>query len=347
MRAHFHTKRGTELLALLADTDAHFHKDNRWSEDTIAVLSSACLDCELFEQAVKYCGELITLCKRTHANRGIGHGPLSGYCGQLARAYAGLGKTAEAVDAACEAVVSWGTRQHERQVALKALSQVLREAKDLQQYVQSLDRDSEETGSDKPIVRKALGIVFAEKQQWAQATAQLQIAFQLQPNDPETSAKLVECYDAQQNKQAAISQLLASLDSNPRDIQLCRELGKRYRELGRTADVERAHTSIVELLPNEAESNAMLAEIREQPDRWPDAAAHWQQVARIRRLEPTGLLRLAAAQIHMQQWEQAKETISRLRSQTWPERFRDLPAKVDELETRIRNETKVRHPGKT
>ena len=246
-----------------------------------------------------------------------------------------MGKTAEAVDAACEAVVSWGPRQQARQEALKSLSQVLRQAKNLEQYVQTLDREAEETGSDKPVVRKALGIVLAEKQQWAKAIGQLKIAIQLQPNDAETSTKLIECYDAQGDKQAAIDQLLASLESNPRDIELCRKLGKRLGELGRAADVERAYTSIVELQPNEAEGHAMLGEIRQEQDRWPEAAVHWEQVARIRRLEPTGLLKLAGAQIHMQQWDAAKQTIGKLKSQGWPDRFDKVQAEISVLEVRV------------
>jgi hypothetical protein len=335
MRAYYQTQRGAELLALLEQTDTRLHEGKHWDEGSIAQLSEACLDCGLYEQAVKYYGELIPLHKRTQPNRGIGGGTLSAYCSQLARAYAGLGETAEAVDAACEAVVSWGLRQQQRQEALKSLSQVLRQAKDLEQFVSALDREAEETGVDKPIVRKALGIVCAEKQEWAKAIVQLRIAIQLQPNDAETSTKLVECYDAQGDKQAAIDQLLASLESNPRDIEQCRKLGKRLGELGRAADVERADTSIIELLPNEAEGHAMLGEIRQAQDRWPEAAGHWEQVARIRRLEPTGLLKLAAAQIHMQQWDAAKQTIGQLKAQSWPARFDKVQAEISALDARV------------
>jgi tetratricopeptide (TPR) repeat protein len=177
--------------------------------------------------------------------------------------------------------------------------------------------------------------VFAEKQQWDKAIVQLKAAIQLQPDDAETSAKLIECYDAQSNKQAAIDQLLASLESTPRNIELCKNLGNRFNALGRPADAERAYTSIVELLPSEAESHAMLAAIREQQDRWPDAAQHWEQVARIRRLEPTGLLMLTNAQIHMQQWDAARQTIAKLKSQTWPDRFSNVQGEIGELESRI------------
>ena len=54
------------------------------------------------------------------------------------------------------------------------------------------------------------------------------------------------------------------------------------------------------------------------------AIAQWEQVARIRSLEPTGLLKLAAAQIHELQWDQAAETLRKLDTRTWPARFGDV-----------------------
>ena len=64
------------------------------------------------------------------------------------------------------------------------------------------------------------------------------------------------------------------------------------------------------MLPNESESHALLAEIREKQDRWPEAIAHWERVAEIRALEPTGLLKLAAAQIHEKAWDQAAKDVA-------------------------------------
>ena len=79
-----------------------------------------------------------------------------------------------------------------------------------------------------------------------------------------------------------------------RDIKLYQDLGKRYDSLGNAKETERAYTSIVEVQPNESESHAMLADIRQHQNRWSEAADCWQQVAKIRALEPTGLLKLAA-----------------------------------------------------
>ena len=335
MEAYFHTQRSQELLALLEMTEADCRALDLWNEDTIAQLARACVECALYEQAARYYQEALTLCKRLHPSRGIEEGTLSEYGQQLARTYAGLGRTAEAVDAACEAMVSCGSDQEDRQSVFSMLTEVLDDARDLTQYVQGLDQESQTTGRDRPIVRKALGMVWATAGEWDAAIAQLKQAFQLQPDDLETNRKLVECYDAQGDKQAAIDQLLATLEVNPRDIETCREIGNRLSELGQAADAERAYTSLVELLPHEAEGHAMLAEIRETQDRWNDAALHWQQVARIRQLEPTGLLRLANAQIHLQQWDAVKETLARLRSKAWPARFFDVPAQTRDLEARI------------
>ncbi|MBN1853042.1 MAG: hypothetical protein JW829_09975, partial [Pirellulales bacterium] len=68
-----------------------------------------------------------------------------------------------------------------------------------------------------------------------------------------------------------------------------------------------------------------------QNDRWHDAAVHWQRVADIRSLEPTGLIQLATAQIHLQQWQDARATLKKLQSRDWPSRFGNVDATVEQL----------------
>jgi predicted Zn-dependent protease len=116
-------------------------------------------------------------------------------------------------------------------------------------------------------------------------------------------------------------------------LKLYLDLGRRLADQPKEA--ERAYTSIVEVTPNESEGHALLAEIRQQQNRWPEAATQWEQVARIRALEPTGLLKLAAAQVHLHQWEQAEQTLGRVRSRSWPPRFADVSQHVHELEGQI------------
>jgi len=345
MHAYFQTKRPAELLALLKQTDEYFHREGRWREAPLAALAKSCLDNQLYEQSVAYYEELIPLHQRTQPRRGIGNGTLSSYYGYMAGAYAGLKNTAKAVDAACGAIVSWGPTHQNRAEALKALNQVLRDARDLDGYVGQLDKQVAESGLQNPLVRKALGIVYAERKEYAKAIAQLRLACEVQPNDAETHRQLVACYDQQGDKQGAVRQLLASLQLSQRDVQLYKDLGRRLGELNQPAEMERAYTSIVEMLSNESESHTLLAEIRQEQNRWDDAIVHWQQVARIRALEPTGLLKLAAAQIHQRQWDAATETLRQLDAKGWPSRFGDVHNEVRQLERQIEEGRKGWRPS--
>ena len=65
----------------------------------------------------------------------------------------------------------------------------------------------------------------------------------------------------------------------------------------------------------------MLAEIREAQKRWNDAAGHWTLVAEIRALEPTGLQRLAKAQLKLGDHAAATEALEKLLAKEWPSRF--------------------------
>ncbi|MHB1035082.1 MAG: VIT domain-containing protein [Pirellulales bacterium] len=345
MRGYFNTKRREELLSALAATDAHFHKEGRWTESALAALALSCQQNELFEQAVAYYKALIPLHQRTQPNRGVGNSTLPNYYCSLARAWAGLKNTAEAVDAAASAIVSWSPRQGNRQYILETLKEVLRNSPNLDAYVKELDRQTADTGLGNPIVRKAIGQVYVERNEFGKAAVQLNLALELAPNDAETQQALIDCYDKQQDKEGAIRQTLKFLELARRDIKLAEKLGDRYGDLGRKQEAERAYTTIVEMLPNESESHTLLAEIRERQNRWDDAIAHWQEVARIRALEPTGLLKLAAAQIHQRQWAEAAATIEKLNAKGWPSRFGDVVSQTRDLERKTEDGRKKESPS--
>ena len=338
MQAYFHTSQPNQLRASLEQADKYFHEGSRWTEPVLASLAQGCLETQLYEPSVKYYQELIPWHQRTQPHRGIGNGTLSNYYAYWARAYAGLHQTAQAVDAACGAIVSWGPRHDQRAQALNALRQVLRESADLDAYVAQLDRQTAEHGQDNPLVRKALGQVLSEKSQWAKAVAQLKLAASLEPNDTETHRALVACCDQQNDKAGAIRQLLESVQLSRRDIALYKDLGRRLSDLQRPQEAERAYTSIVEVLPTESESHTLLAELRQEQNRWPEASVQWRQVARIRALEPTGPLKLAAALIHQQQWLEAAETLRQVSARGWPNRFGDVYGQVRNLEQQIPRE---------
>jgi tetratricopeptide (TPR) repeat protein len=335
MHAYFRGGHCDDLLALLKATDEYFHQESRWQEGPMAALARSCLDNRLFEQSVAYYEEVINLHQRTQANRGIGNGTLSSYYSHLSQAYSGWKKTPEAVDAACGATVSWGRREDQRKVALNSLEDVLRNAPDLDSYVVHLDRQVDESGLDNAIVRKALGKIFFEKGEFDRAIEQLGAACELQPNDTEIHQQLVACYDQQGDQLGATRRLLKSVQLSRRNIQLYKDLGQRYKKNELAEQAERAFTSIVEAVPNESEGHAMLAEIRQQQGRWPEAIEHWKQVARIRELEPTGLLKLAEAQSHQRDWGGVRETVKQLRARAWPERFGNLDSQIRTLERRM------------
>jgi tetratricopeptide (TPR) repeat protein len=336
MRAYFHAGKKAELLALLKDTDAFFHDKGRWTESAMANLADITLETRLHESSVAYFKEVISLHERTAPRRGLGDGVLSGYFAGLARALDGLGKTAEAVEAAGGAVVAWGPDQRNRAQALSVLHEVLWNAQaDLDGYVAQLERKEAAAGLYNALIHKEIGRVYVERGRHQLAIPQLRLAAEVQPNDAETQKLLVAEYDALHDPEGAFRQLLQAAELSRRDIKLYQEMGKRLEALGRPAEVERAYTSIVEMLPNESEGQALLAEIRQTQNRWADAIGHWEQVARIRALEPTGLLRLGAAQVHERLWEQAEETVKRLRSRSWPARFGNVDQQIRDLEQQV------------
>ena len=331
LHAWFRTQRQPELRKLLAETDAYFHEKGLWNEHVISQLAHSCLTNQLYPESVAYYQEVIPLHQRTQPRRGIGNGTLSSYYGFLAQAYQGLGQTADAVEAAAGAIVSWGSTHHNRQSAIEALKGVLRGSPDLDGYAVLLDKQVAETGLENPIIRKSLGQVYLEKRQFDKAVRHLSLAVEVQPNDAETHQALVSAYDQQNDKEGAIRQLLASAKLSRLNIALYRDLGNRLSGQDKAPEAERAYTCIVEVQPTESESHTMLAEIRQGQNRWPDAITHWHQVARIRALEPTGLEKLAQAQIHEKRWDAARESVDMLLAKTWPERFGDVRGRARNL----------------
>jgi hypothetical protein len=52
-------------------------------------------------------------------------------------------------------------------------------------------------------------------------------------------------------------------------------------------------------------------------------------------LEPTGLLKLTAAQIHEKQWDKARESLRKLQMRSWPPRFSDVENQIRKLEEKL------------
>jgi predicted Zn-dependent protease len=334
-RAHFQAKDTEKVKATFAAAETHFREKVRWGHDAMHVLAHTAVECRLDERAVAILGELIPLHQRTAPNRGVGDGQLTQYYQLQPRAFSGLGRTSEAVEAASGAVVSWGGNVNGRTQALRTLEEVLAAARDLDQVAARLDAQSAETGLVNPTVRKALGKVLLDKGKPREAAVQCQVALSGQPNDAETLQLLVDSYDRANDPNGAVAAVLRALEFNRRDVKRYESLGDRLTAMKRGEEAERAYTSIVEALPNEAEGHQLLAEVRQKQGRWAEAISHWEQVARFRALEPTGLLGLANAQLHEKRFADAAETLKKLKAKPWPANFADAPQRIADLERQL------------
>lgn len=336
MYAYYRTEKRAELLALLKRSETFYREKNQWTDGVLSALAESCLNTQLYEQAVAYYEELIPRHQRSHPNGARGDGALSYYYIHAARAYSGTGQTKKAVDMASGAIVCWGPNQEQRKNALAELMQVLVSARDLDAFVVDLDKEKLQSA----IVRKAIGQAYVRREAHAKAVAQLHAASELQPDDVEIYTLLLTCHDKLGDREAAVRELLRAVELSRRDIKLYEQLGTRFGALNQPIEAERAFTSIVEMLPNESESHALLAEVRQGQKRWPEAIAHWERVIEIRSLEPTGLLKLAAAQIEFKDFDGAAKTVQKLKGQPWPPRFNDALREVRELERKVETGSK-------
>lgn len=332
MRAYYRTQRPEQLLDLTDKTEKHFHQGGRWTEINISTFALTCRECGLNERSVSLFDEAIALHQRHNPGSGLGDHGLSNMYQNLAVAHSRLGHTKEAVEAASAAIICWTARHAERASVLATLSQVLSDAKDLDAYVQFLDQQTATSGQDSPILRKAIGQTYQKRNQLELAMTQLQLAVTLQPNDKDTHKALLACYDAADPAKyqgAAVKQLLKLIDLERHDLSLYVQLAERMKN--NEAEAERAATSIIEAAPNESENHTAFAELRQNQGRWDEAIPHWEQVAKLRKLEPTGLMRLATAQLHQKQWDAARKSIDTLKTTEWPSRFGDIRGQAQNL----------------
>lgn len=334
LKSYARSSRPEQRDRLLEQIDEHFRGGGRWTESNLALLASTCVEVQLDEAAVQYYDELIPLAQRSRRNRGIGEGTVSNYYELLSESHSRLGHTQEAIDAASGAIIAWGPRHDRRTSAINQMKSVVSRAQNLDEYVASLDRQFEESGQDSPLIRRIIGEVYAQRGEHEKAVVQLQLAVELQPFDPEVHQALIRSYDALDDTDAAIRQIVRQLDFDRHNLELYKDLARRLSDDKKQS--ERAVTTIVEAAPREAEHHEALALIRQDQNRWSDAIEHWQHVAELRALEPTGLLKLAEAQIHEERWTAARTTIDRLKSRAWPSRFSNVESQARQLENRIK-----------
>ena len=125
----------------------------------------------------------------------------------------------------------------------------------------------------------------------------MELDISLKTQERETQESLIAAYDAAGRKADATRQLLRQIDIERHNLKLYEQLVERLKD--NEAESERAATSLIEAAPKETENQTAFAELRQKQNRWDEAIPHWEEVAKLRRLEPTGLLKLAEARF---QW---------------------------------------------
>ena len=324
---------------VLSETETYFRKENLWTELNVALLAKRVYEAKLYEVAVRLYDEVIPMYQRARPNqsaqpdRNGGVSPLSESYQYLARAHGYLDNTIAAVDAAAAGIVASGKSQAQRTEASLTLSIIIRGSKDIDALITHLDKQAEQTGKDSAIIRKAIGSVLLKDKKYDTAISQLKLAAELQPTDAETQQKLIKALDAAGRKDDATKQMLTQLDFDRHNLKVYKQLAERLQ--ANDAMAERAATSLIEAAPLEAENHQALAELRQEQDRWDDAIAQWRHVAELRKLEPTGLVKLAAAQIHEEEWDDAKATIKKLNQREWPSRFNNLSRDIRKLQKKL------------
>ncbi|MDT8389661.1 MAG: VIT domain-containing protein [Lentisphaeria bacterium] len=324
MIAYHGAGRPADVERCRAAADTHFRQPQFWNETVAYQLGSACRHCGLGKHAVVYLEDAIALRRKARNDRVQGDHQLSNYYYELADAYSQLGNTPKAVDAASGAIVCWSRDIKQRRRSVSRLTEVLNKAKDLDAYMATVDAEADKTGLENPVLRKAAGLAYDNRAEPEKAIAQYLKALATQPNDVDTHAYYVKLLQQLSQKEALPDALLAWHRAAPRDASVIKQLYQVYTTLEQPDQAERACTMLVESQPLEAEGHQALAELRQNQDRWEETVPHWRRVVELRELEPTGLLGLAKAQIHLKQANAAQETVEKLLAKTWPERFGDV-----------------------
>ena len=332
MTAYHRLGRPAEARELFGRGVARRKESGRWDIAWMALFAGAAQDCELHKEAADVYAELIPNAQRA---AGSPNAALTEYYRRHALSLSALGRHAEAVDAAAGAVVAWGGDLGRRRDVVVTLNATVARVPDLDALAAHTDAQTAATGLVNPVLRKSLGEAYRARQNYGPAIAQLELALEAQPNDPETFAALIDCYDRQNRRPEALDRILKSLDLSRRDPPRYDDLGRRYESAGDAASAERAFTSMVEVTRGESEGQALLARVRQRQGRWAEAPAHWEQVNAVRSLEPEGLIGLAEAQLHLKQYDAARATIQKLRAGTWPAHAANVPGKLRELEARL------------
>ncbi len=318
----------TEAAKVLAEGEQRLRAQKRLGESALAQLAHTSLECALHARTAELYAEVIALHQRGSTWRGDHNGTLAVYYGNFGRALVALARFDEAVDAACAGVVAWGPQLEYQRQALTSVQDVLAQVPDLTGWLGRYDERVQRTASDAPVLRKAIARVFASRNEHRAAVAQWRLALALQPLDEESHKELVAALDQTADKTGATQAVLAWAAAFPHRLAVYVDLGERLTQQAEKAAAERAFTSTVELLPDEAEGHRLLAAHRRNGQRFADEVLHRRRVVEIRSDEPDGLLLLAQAEVDAGARDAAFTTLQRVLDGAWDARFGDIKAQA-------------------
>ncbi len=329
------SSQGAAFKKRLAATEADFTKEGLWTWSAQTDFAGACHRCGAWKEAARLYEAGIDGYLAVGYRNPQGDANLSSWYAGLAEAYAGLGNTAKAVDAAAGAVVAWGANQSQRQAVLGTLTGVLESARDLDAYIRVLDREVEESGLENPTVRRALAQVLVARSKDAAALIQFQKAIEVSPWDPALWDGVVEIHRRAGRFGEAAAARLRACRARPVAFACWGEAATLYRQAGDAVTAERARTNIVESAPDEADAHEALARILQGEGRWIDAMGRWGQVTRLREGAPGGWLGMASAAVEAKVWDEAERAVDHILSRTWPQIFQGVVIEAQSLKRAI------------
>ena len=298
--------------------------------DNLAQVAQACYETSLYHDAERLYGILIPQYRREQNDKNLDQGTLWNYYRYQALALIELDKTGPALESISSAIVLWGATFQQRTDVLDSLRNVMRKAKDSQAVITFLDTEARKNlGKENVLLRRMLAEVLLEKQKPGLAVSQLKLILEIKPEDDAASKLLIQAYDTLGQPAEALQAALHRSEYVSRQTQIWKELGERFTKQKEVNQAERAFTSMIEVLPNDADSEMALAQVRESQNRWEEAIGHWKLTRDYRAEDPSGLLGLARAYVHEKRWPESKATLELLKhpAKPWHQRFDSLKIK--------------------
>ena len=327
MTALYRLKDSDSLVQETTDIGTTLVQPNESAISDVVAFADQCRKCELWQQAA----DLYQVALDRHGWPRVPVLHLAESWRNHAECLVRIGRDNEAVDAVSAAWVVCGQHLEHRNLAKQKLAEILKTTNNLSGVSTHVAKRAQETGMESSFLRRAIGKAFLDLGDAADAESHLVVALELQADDAEARAWLIEAFDRQGKWEAAIATLIDQLEANPRSVSVYKDLHRRFRKQQLTRQTERALTSIVEVAVEESSHHFAAAELREAEDHFPAAIRHWKRAADLKEEDPNALVRLTRAYLKVNNRRAARQTLTRLQKTKWDERFIDVKNHIRQL----------------